>query len=251
MLKGVDELGAKIFPLVVLRLKRLLRQKKITYRQLAPKVGMSESGLKKMFTAKDISLVRLSDVCQVLGINLSDLLAEIERGGENYQYTFSTQQENYFLKDKLGFRVFWKLVYERLSPEDIRLHYQLNNRAMGSVLQKLVSLKLVKLRGSKVKVPRVREITWSRSGGFVKKILSEWSNKLVSDQLNGKAPQDSQHLLRYFCVQKHVYKELLEKLKSLEKEFLLNTVRDMNLYESKNLTHVGWLSIATPTSFVD
>jgi DNA-binding Xre family transcriptional regulator len=243
-------MGTKILPTVIQGLKRILKRKQITYRQLAPKINMSESGLKKLFSGKDISFSRLFQICEVLGVQLSDLLSEVERG-DNYQHSFTPQQESYFLKNKMGFNIFWKLVYERVSADDVKRHYELGEREFNLILTRLNDLALIKIKSGAVKLPRVRDITWSREGLFAKKLLNDWSTKLLSEQLGAKAHTDGQVQLRYFCFQSHVYKELIEKLKNLEKEFLQNTVRDMNLYEARQLTRVGWLSVAAPTSFVD
>ena len=243
-------MGAKIIPAIIQNLKSTLRRKKISYRQLAPKLAMSESGLKKLFLSKDISFSRLFQICAVLGIPVSDFLREIERG-DSYQHTFSAIQENYFLKNRLGFNVFWKLVYERIDQDSVRQELNLKEREFNIVLKRLEDLELIRMRAGKVKLPRVREITWSRNGVFTKKLLNEWSYKLLSEQLNESGANEGQLILRYFCFQKPIYDELVEKLKLIEKEFLQHTVRDMNLYDSKNLTRVGWLSVAARTSFVD
>ncbi|OQW47975.1 MAG: hypothetical protein A4S09_14350 [Proteobacteria bacterium SG_bin7] len=244
-------MGTKLFPYVIQSLKRILRRKKVTYRHLAKKIMMSESGLKKIFLGKDISFTRLTQICEVLGISLSDLLIEIEQG-DSFQYSFSAAQEAYFLKNRKGFNIFWKLVYERWKPQEIETHYRLSPREINSYLQQLSDLNLVRYKGpGKVKVPRVRAITWRRDGVFTKKLLNEWSLKLLHEQLQAPLTNNGQLQLRYFCFQEHVYRDLLERLKAIEKEFLQNTVRDMNLFEAKDLTRVGWLSVASPTTFVE
>jgi len=55
-------------------LRAELRTANITYKDLAGRIGVSESSVKRMFAQKDMSLSRLAEVCQASGIALEDVL---------------------------------------------------------------------------------------------------------------------------------------------------------------------------------
>ena len=59
-------------------LKSTLKQQGITYKALAQQLGMSEANVKRMFSLKQFSLVRLEEICEVAGISLSDLFVLVE-----------------------------------------------------------------------------------------------------------------------------------------------------------------------------
>ena len=59
-------------------LKRTLRAKGVTYRDLAKHLGLSESGVKKMFLAKDLPLGRLIEIAEWLGVSAADLVRLME-----------------------------------------------------------------------------------------------------------------------------------------------------------------------------
>lgn len=55
-------------------LRAELRTASITYKDLAARIGVSESSVKRMFGQKDMALSRLAQICQVTGIALEDVL---------------------------------------------------------------------------------------------------------------------------------------------------------------------------------
>ncbi len=55
-------------------LRAELRTANITYKDLAGRIGVSESSVKRMFGRKDMALSRLAQICQVTGIALEDVL---------------------------------------------------------------------------------------------------------------------------------------------------------------------------------
>ena len=55
-------------------LRAELRAASITYKELAARIGVSESSVKRMFGQKDMALSRLAQICQVTGIALEDVL---------------------------------------------------------------------------------------------------------------------------------------------------------------------------------
>lgn len=63
------------FPLIAKELKSILKARRIKYAELAPRLGMSESGLKKLLNGVDCSLSKLGQVCDELDISMSSLIA--------------------------------------------------------------------------------------------------------------------------------------------------------------------------------
>lgn len=54
-------------------LKRELRARSITYSAVAKALGMSEASVKRMFSQKEFTLTRLDAICELAGIEFSDL----------------------------------------------------------------------------------------------------------------------------------------------------------------------------------
>jgi transcriptional regulator with XRE-family HTH domain len=57
-------------------LKRMLKGRGLTYAAVAAGLGLSEAGVKRMFSRRDFTLQRLEDVCRVAGIDFAELAHE-------------------------------------------------------------------------------------------------------------------------------------------------------------------------------
>ncbi|OYV01061.1 MAG: transcriptional regulator [Burkholderiales bacterium PBB5] len=61
----------------VLRVLRAhLRAAQVTYRQLAERLALSESSIKRAFSQKDMTLSRLAQICQAAGLSMEDVLRD-------------------------------------------------------------------------------------------------------------------------------------------------------------------------------
>src|SRR5437762_163549 len=58
-------------------LKRLLRSQGFTYAHVAAGLGLSEAGVKRMFSRRDFTLQRLEDVCALAHIDVAALLRAV------------------------------------------------------------------------------------------------------------------------------------------------------------------------------
>src|SRR4051812_24387207 len=99
-------------------LKRLLKERRITYRDLAKTLKISESSVKKLFIAKDCSFARLNDICSTIGVDLGDLL----KTAKEYplkKFRFTEEQEQFLMQNPKCFHIYVKLVVEEWSASDI------------------------------------------------------------------------------------------------------------------------------------
>ena len=53
-------------------LRRRLKAQGITQKDLALKLNVSEASVKRMFAGENLSLARLEQVCQLIGLDLTD-----------------------------------------------------------------------------------------------------------------------------------------------------------------------------------
>ena len=59
---------------LIQHLKRKLRGAGLTYKDLADRIGVSESTLKRWFSQGSFAVERLDDICRALAIDLADVL---------------------------------------------------------------------------------------------------------------------------------------------------------------------------------
>ncbi len=230
-------------------LKRALKQRHVSYRELARKLGMSESGVKKLLSGGDISLNRLSEITGVLGMHISDLLKETEER-DFTDVRFTAEQEAFFLDHRDYFHFYWKLVYERWSVAEIEEKLNLTAKQSFRYLKKLDELGFIVLGPQeKLKIPKVDRIRWASSGPLVQRIYQEWAIQMMKDLARPKLNDDESFIIRYFKFRKRTYEEFLDSLRAVEREFVKRTTREMLVY-TEGLETVRWISAADRNSFV-
>ena len=79
-------------------LKRLLKGRGMTYAQLATKIDLSEASVKRMFSQQTMTLARLDEICEALGIGLTELV-EHARPEHEPLSALSEEQEEELVSD--------------------------------------------------------------------------------------------------------------------------------------------------------
>ena len=70
---------------IISTLKKQLRRSGVTYRELAIHLGLSESTIKQMFSSGNVSLKRLEAICDILKIEMGELIALSQRDGRTME----------------------------------------------------------------------------------------------------------------------------------------------------------------------
>src|SRR5271169_1981891 len=78
--------------LLVETLKKSLHQRALTYADVAPALGLSESSVKRLFAQKNLSLERIERICMLMKLDITDLL-EIMQTGEARNGQLTEEQE--------------------------------------------------------------------------------------------------------------------------------------------------------------
>ena len=130
---------------VIETVKQALKTKKITYRELAKQLKMSEAGIKKMFQAETLTVTRLIEICALLGIGLEDL---VEAGKNPIVKTLklNKQQNAFFAKNPDYFLFFLKLVYEGASTDEIAAENRFSENEIFKFLKKLDEYGFIRLK---------------------------------------------------------------------------------------------------------
>ena len=237
------------FQAVIQAFKKILRARGISYRELSRMLGLSESGVKKIFAAQDGSFGRLSQIAKTLGFRITDLLDEIDRG-ELKSTAFTLEQQQYLLKHLDVFRFFVKLVIERQPVAEIQAEFRLPEPVTFRYLRKLDELKLIRLLpGNEVRLPAISLIRDFGGGPLLSRVYREWSTEMARDLADPAYQTSGQFIVRSLRMKDETYQEFLGRLLELEREFLRRAVREMNV-ASGRLRPMRWISMADQQSFV-
>jgi len=227
-------------------LKRVLKERGLTYRELAKGIGLSESGVKKIFLAQDGSFQRLAQICRYVGLSL----AEIVEDKRVVDVGFTNEQQKAFLKEPGLFSFYWLLVYERRPLLEVQQELKLNKAETFRLARKLDLLGLIRLLpGDRLRLPTVKAVRWTGDGEFIRTIYRNWSRAFI-DALAKPVHQEGElFIFRYLQMTKKTYGEFLSALHTLESEFTRRSIHEMRTVP-KGLEHVRWLVAADTRSYV-
>ncbi len=124
-------------------IKRELRARNITYAQLAKHLELSEASVKRLFSQRDFTLERIDRICELMGMEFSDL-ARAAPAREAVISQLSIEQEKEFVANpKLMLAALLVLNYWKF--EDIVSWYDLREPECVGLLARLDRLKFIEL----------------------------------------------------------------------------------------------------------
>jgi len=147
---------------LIFYLKKAIRAQGISYKDLAIKLDVSESTLKRWFSKNTFSIDRLDEICEALALDLSDIIPA--RKSKHRVSCLTEDQEWELEADDSLFAVFY-LALGRASKETILENYDITEPRLRSLLIRLDHLELIELHPQDRIVPLVnQDIRWIPSG---------------------------------------------------------------------------------------
>lgn len=237
------------FNILINTLKGLLKERGISYRELAKKLQMSESGVKKIFSGSDCSFLKLVEITKILNIKISDLLQEIERE-EMKPVEFSPKQQEVFIKNKDLFHFFVKLVIERTSLEEIKKESKLSEAQTFKYLRSLDELGLIEiLPENRIQIPDISLVSNFSTGPLLEKTYNSWGHRIVDELAHPKHQESAQFIIRCLKMKEETYQDFLNQLRELEKDIAKRALREM-AFSTSNLKLTRWMSLTSHGSFI-
>ena len=78
---------------IVAALKGALKERGITYQQVAEALELSEASVKRLFSERQFSLQRLDQICALLGLEITDLVRRLDQAQRIDALTAEQEQE--------------------------------------------------------------------------------------------------------------------------------------------------------------
>ena len=148
---------------LVAALKKLLKARGATYRDLARALDLSEASVKRLFSARTFTLRRVEEICTFLEVDFFDL-ARLARGTAATTGELTLVQEKSLAADPRLLGVFY-LVFNGWQPDDIYKHYALTRAELVQLVLKLDRLGLAELHaGDRVRLRAPKNLRLRRDG---------------------------------------------------------------------------------------
>lgn len=189
-------------PLLIATLKKALKTNNITYKILAEKLDMSESSMKRIFADESFSLARLDQICTVIGMDISDLVAMMNRDKPRIS-ELTEEQEKVAAADPRLLGVAF-LVVNGWSYQAILNHYPINAPDLVRYLVQLDKLRVIDLKpNNQIKLLITANFSWRKNGPIqqvlkqhVQKEFMEGDVEIVGGQqhfISGMLSEESHH----------------------------------------------------------
>ncbi len=148
-------------------LKHELRAKGLTYREVAVALELSENSVKRLFAEKSFSVSRLEKVCELVDLELSDLMQKMLEGRERISMLSEDQEREMVGNTKLLLVAICAFNHWRF--DEILAEYSLMETELIQLLAKLDRLHIIDLLPfNRFKLSVDKQFTWRPNGPIQK-----------------------------------------------------------------------------------
>lgn len=236
--------------------KKALKVKGMTYSDLGTKIGMTESGVKKLFSSNDCSINRLAQISQAMNVSLKDLI-ESSTEMKVVNHTYTKEQEEFFLSNENYFLFYWELRNHEYNIDSLKMSYDLNDKSIERYLLKLDSIGVIELHeNNKVKpiIEKADRGNWEGNTKLARKMIAKFKNGLFKHSLNlldsgNFTKEDISHQMNLMSLRNETFKELNNELRAVIRKYTKIAHKEKMLSKESELTPIGTLAIAVPFEF--
>ncbi|ACE84357.1 helix-turn-helix domain-containing protein [Cellvibrio japonicus] len=164
-------------------LKQLLKSRKLTYKDLATGLSLSEANIKRIFSSQSFTLERLEQICHVLEISLSDLFM-LNAQREHRISQLTEEQEEELIRDPKLLLVAVR-VRDGWTFQEIIDQYQVSEHECIRLMARLDKLKMLQLLpGNKYKLLIAQDFRWIPGGPLERFINREVIAEFMGGNFN-------------------------------------------------------------------
>ena len=196
-------------------LKRELKRQGKTYRDIAKVLGLSEASVKRLFSERTFNLARLDRICEMLDLEISDLVRMMEQATQ-LTTRLSLEQEQELVAD-VKLLLMAHFLMNRWTFADIIETYDISELEGIQLLAKLDRMKIIQLLpGNRVKLMISKNFEWISNGP----IQRFYEDKVQSEFFNSSFTNPGEY--RVFVtgmLTRTSNAEMMRRLKRLANEF--------------------------------
>jgi transcriptional regulator with XRE-family HTH domain len=167
---------------LIAALKKLLKTRGLTYRDIGRALRLSEASVKRMFAGESFTLARLEEICRLLDLSIYEL-ARLARIGEAHDVTILTEaQESALAQNPQQLACFY-LVLNGWTPASVARRLGLTEAQLTRLLAALDRLQLIELHpNNRVRPLTARTLLW-RKGGPIRR---RYERQIKAEFLDGE-----------------------------------------------------------------
>ncbi|MFZ6656713.1 helix-turn-helix domain-containing protein [Undibacterium sp. TJN19] len=165
---------------ITIALKKHLKQKGLTYAQLAAHLEISEASVKRLFSESTFTVRRLESICQLLELDFLEL-ARLARGQQELKAELSDSQEQALATQPRLLGVFY-LLLNQWQASEIARQFDIAETELLQLLMTLERLDLIELHAhNRVKLLTHTTLQWREDGPIRKKYQAQVMEEFLHD----------------------------------------------------------------------
>ena len=166
-------------------IKRALRHGGITYRQLAPRLGLSEASIKRLFSQGRFSLQQVLQICDVLGVELSELARGSATRAEHTRELSLAQERA--LAEEPRLLLLFHLLCAGWSVPAVAREFGIDGSERVLLLAQLDRLGLIELQPrDRVRLRVPRDFSWRSHGPVRRRYGAQVLQEFMLDRFVGE-----------------------------------------------------------------
>lgn len=219
--------------LLVQALKQLLKSQNMTYVHVAKELRLSEASIKRMFSNRQFNLERIDTICEMLGIEISDLLQKMQQMSKRITQ-LSFDQEKMIVSDKKLCLV-TICVVNHWSLDNILNYYNLTESECIRYLAQLDKIKVIELLPkNKIKLLISPHFIWIPNGPIQRFFQQYILNDFIGSNFQNK---NEEMICQFGMLTEESNALLRKKLRHLAEEFLILKQQDSGESFNKQIGH--------------
>jgi transcriptional regulator with XRE-family HTH domain len=172
--------------LLVDQLKRYLRGQGVTYASLARRLRLSESSVKRSFSRQSFTIERLEQICNLVGLEISDLV-ELMNRERNYLTELTAEQERTLVQEPKLLLLAYLLV-TGWQVEQVVANFRIDEPEASQLLIRLHRARIIELLPlNRVKLLTARDFTWRKDGPIQRFFAEQVQAEFLASQFAGQS----------------------------------------------------------------
>lgn len=208
--------------LLIQTLKQLLKSQNLTYKLVAKHLDLSEASVKRLFAAEQLSLDRIESICELLGIEITDLLQQMQKSAKRISQLTWDQEKTIVSDRKLCLVTI--CVVNRWTFDEIINYYKITEHECIHYLAELDKIKFIELLPkNKYKLLISRRFSWI-AGGPIQQFFQQY---ILQDFTGSTFKNENEEMICQFGMLTNASNELFrKKLRALADEFIALSDQD-------------------------
>ena len=196
-------------------IKQELKSRRLSYRQLADRLGLSESAVKQMFASGNFSLKRLDRLCEILELEFHELANRASNQNRALE-ELTVEQEERLISDPVLLLVSYCVV-NQWGFDDIVKRYRISE---GECIQKLAELDRMRLAellpGNRIRPLISMNFRWQPNGPIEQYFVREVQGQFFDSDFNDAG---ALRLVRSGDISATTFEQLTHRLQSVAQLF--------------------------------